>query len=659
MGVSKKKVVKLEENNTSKYSKFEVAVAAYNDLDKISQIKASCAAPTGNKRRRNVAANILPTTRFANIWDGAVLPYNYGAPNTGLGGFPGANNISLRDAVMLCQYAYTFYGPLRTTIDILVEFSAGVINLVGGSAQSRKFFSMWFEKLNLWATQFSFYLDFYRASNVFAYKLQASLDDKTLGTLKEAFGAKFEKKKNIKLPIKYLFLNPADVTVLGTTTFLYPKYYKILNQYELATLFRNPSEESLKLIEQVPELKKIAKDYNGKNPATLDVVTLPLSPDHLVCAFYHKADYEGLGTPVFFTVMDAINRKIELTKIDLATNRQVLRATLLITMGSEEVGAPSEKQIAAMQRLFDSESITSVIVGDYTIKGQWLVPNMGELFDPKKYQEVDNEIQEGLGNILFSDGKYSSLEIKTKMFLARLEYGRRVFLEDFLKPEMEKIAKQMGFSKIPIPTYEKISLDDKSVLKRVYTQMAQFGFLTPSELFYAIETDTLPSEEESLVNQKKFAEWKKEGLYKPIVNSAVGSAGSGRPEGASAPQTTKTPGRVGVTNAKCSPENFRDTLLAATELEKLATDKVKELYKIKKLNDKQLELVDSLVEQIVVNEEKKLWKEKIDFYLDVKNTPKNTPIFDEIHQLAAQFGVDPYSGALFYHSLEPIKDKIN
>mgnify|MGYP003704741335 CR=1 FL=1 len=58
---------------------------------------------------------------------------------------------------------------------------------------------------------------------------------------------------------------------------------------------------------------------------------------------------------------------------------------------------------------------------------------------------VDKDIDMALCNILSSGEKFANQKNKIDVFIAQLEQGRKVFLNEFLKPQMAKIAEEMGF----------------------------------------------------------------------------------------------------------------------------------------------------------------------------------------------------------------------
>ena len=135
---------------------------------------------------------------------------------------------------------------------------------------------------------------------------------------------------------------------------------------------------------------------------------MPLDSEHINAVFYKKQDYEPFSVPMGYPVLEDINWKAERKKMDMAVARTMQQAILLVTMGTEpEKGGVNQKNLAAMQALFQNESVGRVLIADYTTKAEFVVPNIGSLLDSKKYEVVDRDIQLGLNNILVGESTFA------------------------------------------------------------------------------------------------------------------------------------------------------------------------------------------------------------------------------------------------------------
>ena len=59
-------------------------------------------------------------------------------------------------------------------------------------------------------------------------------------------------------------------------------------------------------------------------------------------------------------------------------------------------------------------------------------------------QQVNEDIKEGLQNILIGSEKFSNTTVKAQVFFERLKESRAAFLNYFLQPEIETIFRNLG-----------------------------------------------------------------------------------------------------------------------------------------------------------------------------------------------------------------------
>ena len=645
------------------------AVMASLDDDLRVASASSCERTGETGMRRNTAASITKTDRFSNIERG-VVPFIYG---TGKGNYD--SNISAKDTIVLCQKAYWNVPIFRNTIDLMTEFSLSDIYLTGGNEQSRKFFYLWLQKINSWDLQDQFYREFYRSGNIFIYKFRADFGRDNMMKIQEAFGAESgDLTDNVStIPVKYIILNPADINIITSSSFLDNVYVKMLNDYELQNLINPKTESDRQIAEKIPEIKNIIERNKKKAskaiPAGLNNVGLELDRDRLVAVFYKKQNYEPLSVPMGFAVLEDINSKLELKKIDQAIARSVQQAVLMITMGDEKVGMPSAQNLVSMRKLFENQSVGKVLVADYTTNAKFVIPDIGNLLDPKKYEILDNDIKMGLNSILFGDEKFSNTSIKVKVFFARLKYGREKFLRDFLIPEMKEVGKALGFKQVPIPKLEDIDFEDNVLMSRVYSRLIELGVLTPEEGFDVFQTGRLPTPEESLESQKKYKDLRANGYYQPLIggtkeaggpsssgSSKSPSGNSGRPSGTTDIKQVTTRVKASAfadeensSNNKFSCDKMKKIVSSLTLLEKKIESILKAKFNIKKLNKEQATIVSDMSILIVQNEELENWNEVCAEYVE-DPSKSNSDIYNKIDELAAAHGLDNRSAAILYHS---------
>lgn len=615
--------------------------------------EATASAGDGTRTRRNAASYIERTNRFTNI-DQGMIPFKYSA-----GGYGNTSNIDVKDTVILCQKAYYNFASFRNTIDLMTEFSVNNIYLKGGTKKSRDFFYAFFDKINLWDFQDKFFREYYRSGNVFIYTYFGKMNKGEIKKITQLYA-----KDNLDFPLKYSILNPADIQYGGNTGYMVGKYFKILNAHELQRL-RNPqTEEDKKLFEALPKTAKIQIKQKA------NIVSLPLEEDKISTVFYKRQDYEPFAVPMGYPVMDDINWKAELKKMDMGIARTMQQAILLVTMGAEpEKGGINQQNLQAMQQLFENQSVGRVLIADYTTKAEFVIPRIADLLDPKKYEVVDRDILNGLNNVLFGSEKFANQSVKLNVFVARLNQARESFINQFLLPEMKKISKMLGFKGFPVPHFDNIDLKDDVLWNRIMAQLIQYGVLTPEEGIEAIDTGRLPDAESSKMSQEKFKNYRDDGLYEPITGGPntqkelaqmsheqqeekINSNPVGRPAGTSAPQTTKKVTPIGERAAKEDKFVFNRVVENMTLAQKLSSKVesfLKRKHKVKELTEAQISIVESITELIIINEEPENWAKKVKAYID-KPEDKNLERVEQVTSIACEHQVNPYLAGILLAS---------
>jgi len=601
---------------------------------KIAEIRAS----TG--MRRNAAADIERTSRFTNI-DTGIIPFRYSNYVKNL------STLDVRDAIILCQKAYYNVAIFRNTIDLMTEFSDSPIYLTGGSQKSREFFEAYFKKINLSSFQDQFFREYYRSGNVFTYRFDTSLTSEQLLKITQTFGSKLKsiaQDGSVKLPARYTIVNPADIYVGGTVNYAFNVYYKLLSDYELERLRDPKTDEDIEVYNNLPQ--DVKDKIKSKNNS---YILVPLDKSKLAAVFYKKQDYEPLSIPMGFPVLDDINWKLEMKKMDMAVTRTMQQAVLLVTMGdTPDKGGVNQKNLQAMQQLFENQSIGRVLIADYTTKAQFVIPDIGNLIGPQKYEVVDRDIQIGLNNILIGNEKFANTSIKVQVFVQRLKQAREVFINEFLIPEIRRMSKDIGFKNFPTPTFQDIDIKDDVQYSRIYNRLVELGVLTAEEGLAAIDTGRLPTQEESVQSQRKFKELRDEGLYQPLIGgSAAGQAG--RPSGSTGiPQSTKNVKPIGA-KASFSVVKIKDNILASQNLEEEVKSAVRKKFNVKKLSNQQKESAENISEIIIANEIPENWTAKIEEYIE-KPFDQNQDQINNIQEIAAEHQVTNYIASLLYHS---------
>ena len=471
--------------------------------------------------------------------------------------------------------------------------------------------------------------------------------------------------ESVTLPLKYVMLNPADIRLTGNLSFYNPVYYKNLTGYEVNRL-RNPvSEEDFTIFDSLPEeVKNQIKDMNVSSSQGLKI---PLDMERVITVFYKKQDYEPYGVPMGYPVLEDIDAKSELKKMDMAIARTMQQAILLVTMGNDpDKGGINQRNLAAMQELFQNQSVGRVLISDYTTKAEFVVPKISELLDSKKYEIFDRDINLGLNNILVGGEKFANQESKVQVFLARLEQGRQAFLHKFLIPEIKKIAKSLGLKNYPTPYFQEISLKDSVTKDRVYTRLYELGAITADELFDSLKTNRLPYRKDSIESQEEFKKAKDDGYYEPIMGSKRITENinvnrnknpkikkpAGRPDGTEGtPQQdrTITPVGQGEASTQFDFNKLKENMILSQKLTSLAEAELRKIHKVKRLNKQQKEIAAEICDVVICNEEPLNWESSLSSYC--KNPQdKNKDRVNQVYSICEEHGVDIYLGSLLLAS---------
>jgi len=608
--------------------------------------------------RRNLAYVGPKIYKYGNIREG-MLPFE-----TSINGY------NIRDAIELCQKAYANIAIFRNAVDIMSEFANAEIYLEGGSQKSKDFFSKWMKYTRMWNVKDQYFREYYRSGNVFFYKINAKFDiddfQKILETYASYDGASYNTDiklynyptpydvKNL-IPVQYTLLNPYYLTTNHTSSWHQIVYQKILSEYELERL-RSPKNDHDKVV--FDSLDNDTKEKIRLGQWARDGLKIQLNPTDIIYSFYKKQDYEPFAIPFGFAVLDDINFKMEMKKIDQAICRTIENVILLITMGSEPAkGGINHKNIKAMQNLLSNQSVGRVLVADYTTKAEFIIPDMNKVLGYEKYKVVNEDIKEGLQNILIGSEKFANTTVKAQVFFERLKEARKAFLNDFLQPEMELIFRNLGFKgKCPIAKFEEVSIKDETQFNRVVTRMMELGILPPEEGLRVIETGIYPTKEELGTAQAKFVEERKKGYYNPIVGGVpVIAPPTPEVSGVKPPiKKTTTPTEKG------RPVGSNASVYAKDAIAKVM-DKTKDLYSIvelglkkkyskKSLNAEQNKLAQGISEAIILGSQCESWTSLATEVLNDPNKLDKLNILSEIQTTAGEHDLDTYAAALLYHS---------
>lgn len=597
----------------------------------VSQASYTRAKESGSSTKTKVPRNGTDVNigRYSLISQG-LLPYEYTK-----------DGVDIRDAIMLCQKAYANVAIVRNTIDITTEFANTDIYLDGGTERSREFFQKWFEKIKLWKLKDQYFREYYRSGNIFLYRIDGKFNAEDFKLLK---GLSENGIKNNKVPLRYILINPYDVITKISSSFAEGVYEKVLSEYELERL-KNPKDDAdLELLNGFdPEIQKKIKSKQYFR----DGLTMRLDPKYLLYSFYKKQDYEPFAVPFAYPVLEDINAKIELKRIDQAIARTVENVILLITMGAEpDKGGINPANMTAMQNLFMNESVGRVLVSDYTTKADFVIPDLKKVVGKEKYEVLNEDIKEGLMNVMLGNEKYNGQSAKISFFMERLKEARNAFLNDVLQPEIVRISKDLGFRAWPTAKFTEIDMKDETQYMRTISRLMEVGILTPEQGIESINNGKLPNIADLPSAQERFVSEREKGYYNPIVGGVPMLQGA-------TPTPTADPKQSGAgrpVGATASRKDIQTTIYEVDAFMKAAEDFATEKFAVVSLSDEQKSNLTNLCKKVIASSSREAW---------VLNIQKCMANLDEIEKLqpmqsvldtADEFLLDEYSASILHHS---------
>ncbi len=615
---------------------FYTSAASYGETSKARRQGLTQENYKGSRTNRVAFRN--PIDRFSSIRVG-MLPYEYAS-----------DGITARDAIELCQKAYANVAVFRNAIDIMSEFTNTDLYLEGGTRKSREFFYEWLKRVNMINLKDQYFREYYRSGNVFLYRVDGKFRAEDYAKLINQVGA-INSSAN-KVPLRYILLNPYDVVARRATTFSYGgAYQKVLSEYEIARLANPQTEEDLGIFQGLdPDVQTAIR--NGSHNRT--GVIMNLDPKRLSYSFYKKQDYEPFAIPFGFPVLEDINAKLELKKMDQAITRTVENVILLITMGADpDKGGVNPNNLAAMQNLFKNESVGRVLVSDYTTKAEFIIPELNLVLGPEKYQILNEDIKQGLQNIVVGEEKFNSTQVKAQIFIDRLQESRYGFLNDFLNKEIKRIAKELGFRSWPEAKMKDIDMRDEVQLMRASTRLMELGIITPKQGMEMFHNGRFPKPDELNEAQKDFLEEREEGFYNPLVGGVpvIAPAGGGNepPKEAGRPEGTTD---IPIVNATYSRANIQTTIYDIESLMHEAKAQMLKKLNTKELSDSQGEMLSNLCESIVCSQNKEYWGETLESCVKDFSEIENLHTLKEVLDISAKHTLEAYPAAILHHSHE-------
>ena len=240
-------------------------------------------------------------------------------------------------------------------------------------------------------------------------------------------------------------------------------------------------------------------------------------------------------------------------------------------------------------------------------------------------------------------------------------------MNEFLRPEIKQVCKNLGFRDAPTAHFEDIDMKDENQVQRVITRMMELGILPPEEGMKVIDTGVFPSEQELETAQEKFLEDRKRGWYNPLVGGVpvFEEAQEMKIEEIKHPrsmkmleeQKNKTPKSAGRplgsktgTKKTYAVNAIKEIIDATNKLHADITVEAKKVFKKKRLTKDQKSVLEKVCELVVSACDKADWKETAINCLKDNQKLLQLKTLGGVADISVEHSLDEYASAILYHS---------
>lgn len=514
-------VAHLAEDDAEKTSSVEIA-------RRFAKNKAGIDASASNVTRQNNAYQNALTNKYFNYYVGF-------CPD-------GTSAIPTTEVIRLCQLAYFNNGTVGNVIDIMQEFSVANIDYISTKKASREAMLGWAAAIKLKGFCDQVALEYYRSGNVIIYKFDGQIKSSNL----ERVGVQVNPRD--KIPLRYTLINPALVTMARTGFVDAVQYSVTIPSSEVELMLKEFKKNADMFGTLPPEFQDAFNSSKVKHQGNL---IIKLNPENIITLYRKKQPYELYALPFLARVLDDIDFKNELRNMDRALARVISRLLVHVKVGKDDL-IPSPQSLQELRTLLANPSTSTYLVTDHTVSISQYFPDVAAMLDPKKYDAINQDIQQALGitSAAFGDGggNYSNNFLGIKVLVERIKDGRSKILEDFLIPESQRVAAAFKIKGDVKPEIQGVDLNDEKEWAKIYSRLYEMGVFSPESTIESIRDGRLPTYNEEVDRQRESLALRNEGLFQTNINRGGNSPAAGRPTGTPNPEQTtlKKVGPVGA-----------------------------------------------------------------------------------------------------------------
>lgn len=388
-----------------------------------------------------------------------------------------------------CMEAYKKVGIVRNVIDMMGDFGCQGIRLRHPNKRIEKLCNNWFKKVHGVERSERFMNLLYRGAVVIVRRHIAKLQTKDVQQMRTSASLepdtdfiRDEKPKKNAIPIKYRFMNPMSVDVIGDelATFVGKPIYGLKLSAALKRKIRSPKNSiEKKLVEGLPEEVKRAAQGGASS-------LVPLDPDRVFSFFYKKDDWQVWPDPMLYSIIDDLNLLEKMKLADLAALDGVISHVRLWRLGDlKERIFPTDAAVSKLANILMNN------VGGGAIDLIWgpdldLVETSTEAYKwlgSEKYGPVYQSIYQGLGipatltGNSSNSGGFTNNFISMKTMIERLEYGRNILVQ-FWNQELKILQQALGLRFPAEVVFDHMSLSDESAEKQLLINLVDRNIIS-------------------------------------------------------------------------------------------------------------------------------------------------------------------------------------
>lgn len=386
-----------------------------------------------------------------------------------------------KEIIGYCMEAYRRVGIVKNIIDLMGDFCVQGITLVHPNKQQQKVYRGWAKKIKFKHVSERAANLVLRAGNVVIKRAIAKLPAREEELMK-AQGEKIEidsvieesptvAKRNI--PIKYTFLNPASLEIIGgeLSQFIGKQIIALRISGSLKTKISSPKNEMEKLlVSKLPDFITNAV----KQGKTL----IPLEQEKLITMHYKKDDWMEWADPMTYAILDDIILLEKMKLADLAALDGAISQIRLWTLGDLDKGIyPTDAAIDKLAEILASNPGGGAfdLIWGPELKIQEHKTDVHKFLGSEKYDPVLTSIHAGLGVPPTLTGSSSASGttnnfISIQTMIQRLEYVRDK-IRDLWTQELELVRQALGYQKAPSIQFDRMIMNDEAAEKALLLQL--------------------------------------------------------------------------------------------------------------------------------------------------------------------------------------------